>query len=124
MANAKKPVTTRATHEIDASEKPLGRLATQVAVLLRGKHKATFQPHIDAGDKVIVQNASKVKLTGQKLTQKVYHSYSGYPGGLKTQKLSQLMVKDPSEVIRRAVFQMLPDNRLRKEMIKRLEIHS
>lgn len=112
----------RAIHELDATGKPLGRLATQIAVLLRGKNKPSFEPHIDAGDKVVVTNAAQIKLTGQKLTQKVYHSYSGYPGGLKTKKLSTLFASNPSEVIHRAVFQMLPDNRLRKHMIKRLTI--
>ena len=120
----KKAVVTRATHEIDAAEKTLGRLATRIATLLRGKHKPTFQPHIDAGDRVLVTNAKNLKLSGQKLTQKVYYRYSGYPGGLKTKKIAQVMSENPAEVIRAAVYHMLPDNRLRKEMMKRLTIHN
>lgn len=123
MANAKqKMVLSRATHEIDAEGKVLGRLATRIATLLRGKHKATFQPHIDAGDVVVVHHASKIKLTGQKMDQKVYHRHTGYPGGLRTTKLSASFGENPAQVLRRAVYQMLPDNRLRKEMIKRLRI--
>lgn len=122
MTPKKSTPIKRAIHEFDATGKSLGRLATQIAVLLRGKNKPSFEPHIDAGDKVVVIHAAQIKLTGQKLTQKVYHKHSGYPGGLKTQKLSTLFVKDPSEVLHRAVFQMLPDNRLRKHMIKRLTI--
>lgn len=117
-------IIKRTTHEIDATGKVLGRLATRVATLLRGKHKATFQPHIDAGDIVIVRNAGAIRMTGRKREQKVYHRYSGYPGGLKTEKLSQVLQKNSSEVFRRAVEQMLPDIRLRKSMMKRLTIHS
>ena len=119
-----KVLITRSAHEIDAEGKTLGRLATHIATLLRGKNKATFQPHVDGGDSVIVNNAAKVTLTGQKLSQKVYHRYSGYPGGLKTEKMSQLMTTQPSEVLRRAVYQMLPDIRLRKSMMKRLTIRN
>lgn len=110
------------THEIDAEGKVLGRLATQIATLLRGKHKATFQPHIDAGDVVVVRHVAGIKFTGQKIDQKVYHRHTGYPGGLRTKKLSTLFGENPAEVLRRAVYQMLPDNKLRKEMIKRLRI--
>lgn len=114
----------RETHEIDATDKTLGRLATHIATLLRGKHKATFQPHIDAGDVVIVRNAGMVRITGKKRAQKVYYHHSGYPGGLKTEKISRVMQKNPSEALRRAVLQMLPDIRLRKSMMKRLTLHS
>ena len=124
MALEKRKTIVRGTHEIDATEKTLGRLATHIATLLRGKNKPSFQPHIDGGDKVVVRNVSKIKITGQKMNQKVYYSYSGYPGGLKTKKLSTLFAVNPADVLRRAVFQMLPDNRLRKEMIKHLDIHS
>lgn len=112
----------RETREIDATDKVLGRLATQVATLLRGKNKATFQPHIDGGDAVVVLHIAQVKFTGQKINQKVYHRYTGYPGGLKTESMSRLMKDNPAEVFRRAVYQMLPDNRLRKGMMKRLHI--
>lgn len=120
MTKAKTPPIQRAIHVLDASEKPLGRLATHIATLLRGKNKPTFMPHIDAGDIVVVSNIGSVKLTGQKASQKVYHHYSGYPGGLKTQKMAEVLKKDSGDVLRRAVYQMLPDNRLRKDMIKRL----
>lgn len=123
MAETKQPIQ-RAVHEIDAADRTLGRLATRIATLLRGKHKPTFQPHIDAGDKVVVHNARTLKLTGQKLAQKVYYRYSGYPGGLKTKKASVLMQDNPAEILYRAVYQMLPDNRLRKAMIKRLTIYN
>lgn len=119
-----KATIQRATHEIDAAEQTLGRLATRIATLLRGKHKPTFQPHIDAGDKVVVHHARTLKLSGQKLAQKVYYRYSGYPGGLKTKKASVLMQDNPAEILHRAVYQMLPDNRLRKAMIKRLTIYN
>jgi large subunit ribosomal protein L13 len=126
MNTPKKHTTpiVRATHEFDATGKTLGRLATQVAILLRGKNKPSFLPHVDAGDFVVVRNLSKARFTGQKLTQKVYHSYSGYPGGLKTRKLSTLFSENPSAVFRNTVFQMLPDIRLRKSMIKRLTLTS
>ncbi len=108
------------THEIDATGRVLGRLATEVATLLRGKHKVDFDYHNDNGDRVNVLNVEKIKLTGNKLDQKVYRHHSGYPGGLKTENLSDLMAKDPAEVLRRAVYNMLPKNKLRQHMIKRL----
>jgi large subunit ribosomal protein L13 len=110
----------RTIHEIDATNIILGKLAVQIAVLLRGKHKVDFDYHLDIGDKVIVTNAGQIKLTGNKLEQKDYKHYSGYPGGLKTKKISDLLKEKPEEVIRRAVYDMLPKNRLRKDMIKRL----
>ncbi len=113
---------TRAHHKIDATDMVLGRLATRIATVLRGKNKVTYQPHIDAGDSITVVNASHIKITGQKMGQKVYYRHSGYPGGLKTEKLSALFVKDPGEVIRRAVKNMLPPTRLRNGMMKRLHI--
>ncbi len=122
MTKEKKLPLKREIHEIDATGKTVGRLSTQIAVLLRGKHKPSFEPHIDAGDFVVVKNASRVKFTGQKLTQKVYHHHSGYPGGLKTKKLSTIFAQDPSEVIRKSVLQMLPDIRPRKYMINRLTV--
>ncbi|MDP2630344.1 MAG: 50S ribosomal protein L13 [Candidatus Uhrbacteria bacterium] len=122
MTQEKKPPLQRETHEIDATGKTVGRLSTQIATLLRGKHKPSFEPHIDAGDFVVVKNAKYLKFTGQKLTQKVYHRHSGYPGGLKTKKLSAIFAQDPSDVLRRSVLQMLPDIRLRKNMINRLTV--
>lgn len=122
MTTEKNQPFKREIHEIDATGKTVGRLSTQIAVLLRGKHKPSFEPHIDAGDFVVVKNASLLKFTGQKLTQKVYHHHSGYPGGLKTKKLSTLFAENPSEVLRKSVLQMLPDIRLRKNMINRLTV--
>lgn len=117
-----KPGIQRQTHRIDATGEVLGRLATKVAVLLRGKHKPTFQPHLDQGDNVIVKNISKIKITGKKLKQKKYYHYSGYPGGLKEKSMLELFKKNPGEVLKRAVWNMLPKNKLRKIVIKRLKI--
>ena len=114
----------RKKHEIDATGQVLGRLATKIALILRGKNKVTYQPHIDAGDFVIISHVKHIKLTGNKITQKKYHHYSGYPGGLKTKKLSELIEQDPGEALRRAVYQMLPATKLRNDMMKRLTIHS
>jgi len=110
----------RKNHQIDATDQAIGRLASQVALLLRGKHKINFSPQIDNGDFVIVSNIDKVKITGKKLEQKKYYSYSGYPGGLKTKKMSDVFKTKPEEVLKRAVYNMLPKNKLRQEMIKRL----
>jgi len=112
----------RKLHKLDAEGMSVGRLSTKIAILLRGKNKAEFQPHMDLGDIVEVLNASKLKFTGNKLDQNQYHHYSGYLGGLKSKKLGDVFAKDPGEVIRRAVKQMLPDNRLRNGMMKRLII--
>jgi len=111
----------RGTHTIDANNKVLGRIATQIAILLRGKHKPDFAPYKDIGDFVIIKNADKVKITGKKLSQKVYRHYTGYPGGLKEVPMSKIFSKNPEEVIKKAVFGMLPKNKLRAEQIKRLD---
>ena len=110
----------RVRHEIDASGESLGRLACRIARLLRGKHKTEFVPHIDLGDFVVITNIKKIKFTGKKFQQKVYYSHSGYPGGLKVKKLSELFEKRPEEVLKRAVRGMLPNNKLRPNMLKRL----
>ena len=112
----------RQWYEADASQFKLGRLATRVAMILRGKHKVTFTPHMDVGDFVVVKNAEKVQFTGRKLAQKVYHRYSGYPGGLYTKKLSDRMMKEPQKVIRDAVYNMVDKNRLRKHILRRLKV--
>lgn len=112
----------RKTHEIDASGQVMGRLATRVATLLRGKHKPTFEPHLDEGDKVIIKNIAQIVLSGKKEQQKKYHHYSGYPGGLKTKSYMALIEKKPQEAFRKAVYNMLDSNRLRKGMMKRLII--
>jgi large subunit ribosomal protein L13 len=108
---------------VDASELELGRLATRVAMVLRGKHKPTFTPHVDAGDFVVVINASQVKLTGRKADQKQYHHYSGYPGGLKSATAREVRVDDPDRMIREAVKGMLPKNRLSRRLITKLKVY-
>lgn len=112
----------RKTHTIDASNKSLGRLATQIAILLRGKHKPDFLPYKDTGDFVIVKNVEKIKLTGKKLEKKKYYRHSGYLGGLKEITLKELFQKNPKEVLRKAVWGMLPKNKLRSRIIKKLKI--
>ena len=121
---AKKPayVIVRKTHEIDATDKVLGRLASEIAMILNGKNKPTFERHVDDGDIVVVTNIKNIKVTGNKMQTKIYFRHSGYPGGLKRTKMSELFEKNPSEVLRKAVFNMLPKNRLRPGMMKRLKI--
>jgi len=113
---------TRAWYLADASKFTLGRLATRVATVLRGKHKVSFTPHMDVGDFVVVVNAEKVKFTGRKLEQKKYHTFSGYPGGVRTKTLGERMAKEPEKVIRDAVYNMIDSNRLRKNILRRLRV--
>jgi len=108
---------------IDAEGKILGRLASEVAVLLRGKKKPSFTPFLDMGDFVIVINADKVKFTGRKLEQKVYYHHSGYPGGLTVKTLKELMDKKPEEVIKKAVFGMIPKNKLGSSVCRKLKVY-
>lgn len=115
-------MTQRSIHKIDATNQAVGRLATRIAIILRGKDVPEFIPNIDQGGIVYVSNVEKVKMTGKKMEQKKYFSYSGYPGGLKTKKMGEVMAKKPAEVLKRAVRKMLPDNRLRDKMLKRLII--
>lgn len=112
----------RSWYEVDASKYTLGRLATRVATVLRGKHKVSFTPHMDVGDFVVVKNAEKVKFTGRKLDQKKYYSYSGYRGGLHTKTLKERMEKEPEKVVRDAVYNMIDKNRLRKDILRRLKV--
>ncbi|MGB9911395.1 MAG: 50S ribosomal protein L13 [Microgenomates group bacterium] len=112
----------REWHLIDAKGKILGRLATQIAQLLIGKHKPYFVPHLDCGDWVVVINAKKIKVTGRKEEQKVYTRYSGYPDGLKKITLKEQMTKDPRKVIIHAVSGMLPKNKLRDKRLARLKV--
>lgn len=114
----------RAWHVVDADGLVLGRLATEVARVLRGKHKPIFAPHLDAGDHVIVVNASKVVLTADKGDKKLVHRHTGYPGGLKTLTYSELLDKRPEEAIRRTVKGMLPKNRLGRQLIKKLKVYA
>jgi len=112
----------RKLHQLDASGQTVGRLATQIVLFLRGKNKPEYVPHIDAGDIVEVKNVKDLKFTGKKLEKNVYHHYSGYQGGLKNTKLKKLMDEKPDEVLRRAVKEMLPGNRTREKLLKRLII--
>ncbi|HVY23571.1 MAG TPA: 50S ribosomal protein L13 [Steroidobacteraceae bacterium] len=107
---------------IDATDKTLGRLATQLAMHLRGKHKAEYTPHADTGDNLIVINAEKVKVTGRKLTDKLYHHHTGYMGNLKTTSLEKLLREHPERVIEFAVKGMLPKNPLGRAMFKKLHV--
>jgi large subunit ribosomal protein L13 len=109
---------------IDANGKVLGRLASQIARILRGKDKAIFSPHLDTGDFVIVVNAEKMRLTGNKLKGKLYYHHSGYPGGLKAITAEKLMAQRPEELIRRAVKGMLPKNRLGRKVFKKLKVYA
>ncbi|MCB9798152.1 50S ribosomal protein L13 [Candidatus Nomurabacteria bacterium] len=114
----------REKHTIDAQGLAVGRVATQAAMLLRGKNKPTFAPHIDAGDFVTIVNASKVNFTGKKFVQKDYYHHTQFPGGLRTTSLKKVFEESPEDVMRRAVSGMLPKNKLRNEMLKRLNIEA
>ena len=122
LPSIKEVEATRKWHHIDANGKTLGRLATQLAVYLMGKHKPTFTPNIDCGDFVVVTNASKIKVSGNKATEKVYFSHSGYAKGGKETSFEMLMAKDPTKVIEKAVYRMLDDNKLRARRMKRLRV--
>ncbi len=115
---------TRSWRVVDADGATLGRLATEVAAILRGKHKTIFSPHLDTGDPVIVVNAAKVRVTGNKLQAKKYVRHSGYPGGLRSETLEQLLARRPEEVVRRAVRGMLPRNRLGEQMSRKLHVYA
>jgi large subunit ribosomal protein L13 len=108
---------------VDANGKTLGRLAARVAILLRGKHKPTFTPHVDTGDHVVVINAGKVHLTGDKMRTKLYIHHTGYPGGLKTTTAEHLHAKNPTELLARAIKGMLPKNTLGKQMARKLKVY-
>jgi large subunit ribosomal protein L13 len=114
----------RTKHEMNAEGKVLGRLATEIVTLLMGKNKPTYSAHIDSGDFVTVTNAEKIVLTGRKDAQKVYYRHSGYPGGFKAVKVSQLRREQPHRIIELAVKRMLPNNRLRDDRMKRLTVQA
>ncbi len=120
----KKGEIERKWYLVDAQDKVLGRLSSQIATVLRGKHKPNYSPHLDMGDFVVVINAEKVKVTGKKHSQKVYYHYSGYPGGLKVTPYSRLMEKKPGKVIEKAVWGMLPHNRLGRKLFRHLSVYS
>ena len=120
----KKETVERKWYVIDAEGKPLGRVASKAAHILRGKHKVTYTPHIDCGDYVIIINASKVLLTGNKLEDKKYYSHSGYPGGLRTRTAKEMIEKYPEEMVEKAVKGMLPKNSLGRAMYKKLFVYA
>jgi large subunit ribosomal protein L13 len=115
---------TREWHVIDAEGAVLGRLATEVATLLRGKHKPIWAPHIDTGDHVIVVNASKLAVSPRKLNDKIYYRHSQYPGGLRSENLEHLLARDPERVVRLAVKRMLPKGPLGRQQLKKLKVHA
>jgi len=121
---AKKGSIEQKWHLIDANGKTLGRLATRVAMLLRGKHKPIFTPHVDTGDFVVVVNAEKISLTGKKWKDKLYIHHSGYPGGLKSISAGKMREKKPERLVTMAVQGMLPKNKLGRKMIKKLKVYS
>ena len=121
---AKKEDIKRQWYLVDAKDKVLGRLATKVALTLKGKHKPIFTPHLDTGDGVIVINASKIRVTGRKLKEKVYRRYSGYPGGLREVTLETLLAKKPQTVIQLAVRRMLPGGPLGRDILKKLKVYA
>ena len=118
----RKETVKRNWYVIDATDLTLGRLSTEVANLLRGKGKVTFTPHVDCGDYVIIINANKVKLTGNKLNDKMYYNHSGFPGGLRERNAAEMIEKYPVEMVERAVKGMLPKNRLGRAQIKKLHV--
>lgn len=119
-----KETVERKWYVIDAADKPLGRVATKAATILRGKHKATFTPHIDCGDYVIIINADKVKLTGNKINDKMYYNHSGFPGGLRTRNAKTMLESYPVEMVERAVNGMLPNGPLGRQMYRKLFVYA
>ena len=115
---------TRQWHIIDADGKILGRLAARVAILLRGKHKPTFTPHVDTGDHVVIINAEKIRLTGNKLKQKIYHHHTGYPGGIKSVAAEHLLARKPTALLTKAIKGMLPKTPLGKQMARKLRVYA
>ena len=120
----KKETVERNWYVIDAAGKSLGRVASKAACILKGKHKPTFTPHVDCGDFVIIINAGKVKLTGNKLSDKMYYNHSGYPGGLRERNAKTMLEKYPEEMMERAIKGMLPKGRLGRQMYKKLFVYA
>ncbi len=122
--SAKAEQVQRDWYVVDAAEKTLGRLASEIAHRLRGKHKAEYTPHVDTGDYIVVINAEKIQVTGAKTTDKMYHHHTGYPGGLKSISFEKLLDKAPERVIQSAVKGMLPRNPLGRAMFKKLKVYA
>ena len=121
---SKKSDVVRQWVVIDLADQVLGRVATKIATILRGKNKPHYTPHVDTGDFVVAINAAKVRLTGQKETQKIYYSHSGYPGGIKQKSVGELRAKHPEEIIIHAVKGMLPKNKMHKHLMKKLKVYA
>lgn len=119
---AKKENQVKKWYLVDATDKVLGRLATRVATVLRGKHKPTFTPHVDTGDFVVVVNAEKIKVTGKKAQQKVYFRHSGYPGGMRLENYKKVIARHPERIVASAVAGMLPKGKLGRKMLKKLKV--
>ncbi len=117
-------ISNKKIYTIDATGKILGRLATRIALILMGKRKTNYSPNIDMGDGVVVNNVSKMKFTGRKFEQKIYYHHSGYPGGLRERKMKDIFAKNPSELLNKAVYNMLPKNKLRSGRMNKLEINN
>jgi len=122
--SAKKEEVVHDWFQVDAETETLGHLATKIAHILRGKHKPIYTPHVDTGDFIVITNAEKIKLTGNKLLGKQYYRHSGYPGGIKSMNAEEMLEKKPEMVIMKAVRGMLPKNRLGRQMIKKLKIYA
>jgi large subunit ribosomal protein L13 len=122
--STKKEEIKRQWHLFNVDGKILGRVATDIAKLLIGKNKPSFSPHINTGDHVVVINAEKIAVTGKKLNNKIYYRVTGYPGGVKSETLGELLEKKPTEVVKKAVWGMLPKNKLRKERMKNLHVYT
>ena len=120
--SAKKHDIDRNWYLVDAQNKTLGRLSTEIAIRLRGKHKPIYTPHVDTGDYIVVVNASKIRVTGKKLTDKVYYKHTGYIGNLKSENLETMLEKYPERVLMKSVRGMLPKNKLGRAMIKKLRV--
>ncbi len=122
--SAKKETATHSWYLVDATDKTLGRLSTEIANRLRGKHKPEFTPHVDTGDYIVVVNAEKVRVSGNKETGKIYHRHTGYPGGVKSMTFRELIEKSPERAIEKAVKGMMPKNRLSRVMFSKLKVYA
>ncbi len=122
--SAKKETATHSWYVVDATDKTLGRLSTEIAIRLRGKHKPEFTPHVDTGDYIVVVNAEKVVVTGNKTTDKMYYHHTGYPGGIKSISFDKLIQKSPEQIIEKAVKGMMPKNKLSQSMLAKLKVYA
>ena len=120
----KKKETAREWFVVDATDKVLGRLATEIARILKGKHKPIYSPHLDVGDHVIVINAEKIRVTGRKAEQKVYYRHTGYPGGIRSTPYSRMLAQHPERILQKAVWGMLPHNTLGRSIFKKLRVYA